>query len=226
MIDAVPDRKPLGATVGTVDEVSDAVDMRLDTEMILPVVHDCDEVYDLVRLCASGEHSAWSALFGRFHSRLQTRIRMFLRQQGQDQSLVDDIAGQVWLVLLQQNGRLLRQYQPHRSFLAFLGSIARYEALMRFRTDRRRRGRESGNHRASANGLVTMPDHSRMEFSEFLALLTPREREYVESELVRGNGHCNGSGGRKDKGDLSISRANHWQLRHRIRRKLRQYLER
>ncbi len=199
------------------------MDYRAELGAVLDLDGEREVVNDLVRRCTGGEHAAWSALFTRFQARLKTRVRVFLRGQGGDSSLVDEIAAQVWLVLLQRDARLLRQYQPDRSFLAFLASIARYETLVRFRSERRRRGRENGERRASINGGVILPEYSRVELEEFLASLTPRERDYLERELISAAAH--GNGGAQPGEDLSLTRANHWQLRHRIRRKLRQYLE-
>jgi DNA-directed RNA polymerase specialized sigma24 family protein len=92
----------------------------------------------------------------------------------------------------------------------FLAAIARSEAASLLRSERRRRRREKIASRSEAT--FTSADQTSAPLLELHDILTPREREFVDSCLAA------------DDSKMEISDANRWQLRHRVREKLERLL--
>ena len=143
-------------------------------------------------------------------------IRILLGQNAVRQDLVDEIAAKVWFAVIDREGQLLARFDAERAcrLSTFLAGLARNEISRHFRAERRRNIREtqvcrhrermaSDSHWESISGLSTA-------VKEFLATLTPSEREYCEEHLLA-------VGNVLPKG---YSDANRWQLNHRVRVKL------
>ena len=97
----------------------------------------------------------------------------------------------------------------------YLGAIARFEVLRHQRSEFRRKKREQETLEVrSADRDDTTLREMTLDVNEFLPQLTPREKEFFDHVLTGNNGH-----------HLRISAPNAWQLKHRIRKKLLEFLE-
>ncbi len=176
----------------------------------------------LVDRCLAGDDEAWQKLFERFHPRLQKAIRFFLGPDGVDPHRVDEIAGQVWYVLLRRGGCVLDRYCPDQGTPLgdFLVGVAKLEVLHHLRTERRRRSLEA----ATARIRAIHPDLTAHELpvllKEFLRALTASERRFIHRETSGVNGH-NGHNGHKTTLTPMSTRTR--QRRRRIQRKLRSF---
>jgi len=171
----------------------------------------------LVVQCISGNVTAWSTLYEKCHHWLLDSIRTFLGRAGNDSNLVDEIAARTWYRLVKNDFELLARFDVKYgcrlgTFLAFL---AKNEARLLFRSERRRRAREQTASRPEIqksvpNGMAAISDE------EFIATLSPAERAFFFEVLFAPNNH---------KNESRYSDGNRWQLRYRIRRKLQQFLD-
>jgi hypothetical protein len=84
-------------------------------------------------------------------------------------------------------------------------------ALGYLRTERRRRDREWRGYRRPES---VVDDALGPALQDFTLTLTPREREYLEGVLLLD----------EPAAPMTLSRANRWQLEHRIRVRLRAFL--
>ncbi len=172
---------------------------------------------NLVERCRDGDESAWAEIHGQCQTYVLRQIRYMLRDRGRDANLVEEIAARVWFGLISHDGHLLHRFQPHdgKGLEKYLAAMARYEVLRHLRGEFRRKRREHET-RVMRTGdrddrLLT---EMTMDVNEFLPQLTPREREFFHHVLLGNNGH-----------HLRISAPNAWQLKHRIRKKLLEFLE-
>lgn len=170
----------------------------------------------LVDHCLSGDATAWSQLYDRFHASLLASIRAFLGRAGQDAHLVDEISARVWYALVRNEFELLAKFDPARGcrLSTFLSVLGKSEARLLLRSERRRKTREC----VASRPEIEHPDGlgAGLADDEFLATLSPRERAFYLDILVSTG---------DPSGDLAYSRQNQWQLRHRVRKKLEQFLE-
>jgi hypothetical protein len=166
----------------------------------------------LVERCVSGEPTAWSQIYERFHGSLIASIRAFLGRAGQDIHLVDEISARVWYSLVRNGFELLAKFDITRGcrLSTFLSVLAKTEARMLLRSERRRKTRERVASRNECEGS----GGQGLSNEEFINMLSPAEREFYLDVLVAGSTDSE-----------RYSRQNHWQLRHRVRRKLETYLE-
>ncbi len=177
---------------------------------------DTDE-QALVDRCRSGDEAAWTEIHERCHEYLIKQIRYTLGVRGRDRNLVEEIAARVWFGLVADDGRLLNRFQPNKGngLEKYLAAIARYEVLRHQRSEFRRRKREKETQTMrSANRDDRALREMALDVNDFLPQLTPREREFFHHVLMGNNDH-----------NLEISAPNAWQLRHRIRKKLVEFLE-
>jgi hypothetical protein len=151
-------------------------------------------------------------LFHLYHPRLVSIIKVLMRGEGAAEQ-AEEIAAAVWSSLCgEAYGRLREHDERGGPLLVYLAGMARNEIWKRRRSERNRHSRERMAARTEANW-----DHSerRLVMQEFLATLTPREREFFLSNLL-------------DPSDSGIqsaaSTANGWKLRSRILKKLRKHL--
>jgi DNA-directed RNA polymerase specialized sigma24 family protein len=169
----------------------------------------------LVDRCLSGDSRAWEELYLQFHDRLLISIRVMLGGGRADPNLVDEIAARVWYAVVADGAQLLARFQPQRGcrLSTFLAAIARAQAVAVFRSEKRRRGRELMASRAECQSPEESLETMLAELDDFLATLTPREREFCGQVLLE----------LTDTTEQAYSSANAWQLRSRIRVKLRRF---
>lgn len=165
----------------------------------------------LVAGCLRGEDTAWETMFDVYHPKLVSIINAILHgESGAEEA--EEIAAVVWSSLCSEAFTRLREYDPHTGrLLGYLASIARREIWRERRSNRHRHFRESKAARAEA----TVDELGRrLDIQEFLATLTPREKEFFLSDLVRQSAHSVPSG---------LSPTREWQLRSRIMKKFRMH---
>jgi DNA-directed RNA polymerase specialized sigma24 family protein len=174
----------------------------------------------LVNRCIQGDVAAWEELYHQCHAPLCTTIRTRLGRLGADFQLVDEMASTVWYSLVEHDGRRLTKFNCRRgSILSFIRAIARTEISNYFRTERRRLKKELAgalkrNRRESAAHKESL---SAVLCAEFLASLTPRERDFCYEYLQVSPDDA------KILAETSYSSANIWQLTSRIYKKFRDY---
>jgi hypothetical protein len=170
----------------------------------------------LVDRCLAGEVAAWSTLYQQCHDALLKTIRLFLGQAGNDTNLVEEIAARTWYALVKDDGGLLGRFDSKYGcrLTTFLSFLAKNEARLLLRSERRIKIRE---HIASRREMEKPASLSLLAVSdeEFIATLSPAERSYCLNVLFVAN---------KNGSDSQYTQVNQWQLRHRIRRKLEQFL--
>ncbi len=172
---------------------------------------------DLVDRCRAGDEAAWAEMHAKCQQHVLRQIRFTLGDQGRDQNLVEEIAARVWFGLVADNGHLLGRFQPKKGngLEKYLGAIARFEVLRHQRSEYRRRRREQDRQSDRPdNRDDSMLREIALDVNSFLPQLTPREQEFFHHVLLGNNGH-----------HLQISAPNAWQLKHRIRKKLLEFLE-
>lgn len=170
----------------------------------------------LVDRCRAGDDAAWVEVHARCHSHLVRQIRYTLGDRARDQNLVDEIAARVWFGLVTDDGYLLERFEPGRGsgLSKYIAAIARFEVLRHQRGEFRRRQREQETQ--FARRAIHDDRHFAeitIDVQEFLPTLTPREKEFFYRVLLGNDGES-----------MKISATNAWQLRHRIRRKLLDFL--
>ena len=175
----------------------------------------------IVDRCLAGDKQAWERLYRTYHPRLRRAIQLLLGAEASDVHVIDEIAARVWYALLQNDGRLLGTYDADRQSAldSFLMGLARIEILRYTRAERRRHQHEmrSGRRRldeqrVSEWQLATMMD-------EFVSTLTPGQRDFMERFLTAPAGNKPDSPVEDLSGNCIRVR------RHRIRRKLNDFLE-
>jgi DNA-directed RNA polymerase specialized sigma24 family protein len=175
----------------------------------------------IVDRCLAGDKQAWEGLYRECHPRLRKAIQLLLGAEAADVHIIDEIAARVWYALLRDDGRLLGTYDADRESTldSFLMGLARIEILRYTRAERRRHQHEmlSGRRRleeqrVSEWQLATMMD-------EFVSTLTPGQREFMDRFLTAPA---------EDEPDPALKELSGICVRvrrHRIRRKLNDFLE-
>jgi DNA-directed RNA polymerase specialized sigma24 family protein len=173
---------------------------------------------ELIDQCIAGEPSAWSRMYHRFHDKLLASIRAFLGRAGGDMHLIDEIAARVWYAVIRNNFEVLSRFDTRRGcrLSTFLSVVAKTEARLLLRSERRRKLREqvaSKPEVAPAKG-----DHlpQLLDDGEFVRTLSPAERVFYLDVLMASS---------EEAPEAAYSQQNLWQLRHRIRKKLERFLE-
>jgi len=171
----------------------------------------------LVDRCVAGEVAAWSALYHKFHDSLLIGIRAFLGRVGQDANLIDEIAARVWYALVKNNSELLGKFDVRRGcrFSTFLSLVAKSEARLLLRSEKRRRRRELVVSKLEADRSTGHESVVWLSDEEFVMTLSPAERAFYFDVLMVGQTNGNSS---------DYSEQNRWQLRHRIRKKLERFI--
>lgn len=172
----------------------------------------------LVDSCLAGETGAWSLLYRRFHDTLVASIRSFLGRSSSDSSLVDEIAARVWYALVRNDFELLSRFDVRRGcrLSTFLSVLAKTEARLLLRSERRRRVREQAVSRNESAVKNTDAATQSLSEAEFVATLSPAERAFYEDVLK--------AAVTDPESASRYSQQNTWQLRHRVRRKLERFL--
>ena len=171
----------------------------------------------LIDQCLSGEPQAWSALYRHCHDGLLGSIRAFLGRNASDASLVDEIAARVWYALVRDDFELLARYDVNRGcrLTTFLSVLAKTEARLLLRSERRRRIREHAVSRQESGRPVTSQSSETISEEEFVATLSPAERSFYDDVL---KASCDAQEA------VNYSPQNTWQLRHRVKKKLERFL--
>jgi hypothetical protein len=169
---------------------------------------------NLVDRCLLGEVSAWSSIYRQCHNALLQAVRAFLGRAGFDTNLVEEIAARTWYAVVRDDFQLLNRFDvKYRCRLTtFLSMLAKNEARLLLRSERRRKAREQ---------VVSRPEQEKLKIGllseeDFIATLSPVEKAFCQDVLFANV---------EAVAPAAYTRVNHWQLRHRIRRKLDSYLE-
>jgi hypothetical protein len=172
----------------------------------------------LVEDCLAQKPTAWTRIYQACHQPLLTAIRLFLEEAAADRNLVDEIAARVWYAVVRNEGELLSRFDITRGcrLTTFLSVLAKSEARQYFRAESRRRLRERAASRPEVEAhprCLSMPFASE---EDFLRTLTSSERDYYKTVLISSSPEQTGQ-------EYSIQ--NGWQLRHRVKKKLDQFLD-
>ncbi|MHB1035994.1 MAG: RNA polymerase sigma factor [Pirellulales bacterium] len=172
----------------------------------------------LVDQCLTGDEAAWEQVFRQCQPPLLTSIRGLLGRDSGRMDLVEEIAARVWCSLLDGGTDLMDRYDVGRGcrLTTFLASLAQNEILRYLRSEHRRRFREFSANRITDRGEGVPHLQTETTLGEFLSTLSPREREFCERFLLAAPEESDASG---------YSTSNIWQLRHRVRSKLREYFQ-
>jgi DNA-directed RNA polymerase specialized sigma24 family protein len=173
-------------------------------------ISPCEEE-QLIARCLRGENTAWETMFECYHPQLVLVIRAMLHGEGAIEQ-AEEIAAAVWSSLCSAAYARLRQYDPRAGrLLGYLASMARREISKGRRSKRTRYSREC---MVARNEEFSDEPVHRILIQEFLATLTPQEREFCLSDLLQQSKHTVQSG---------LTSANEWQLRSRVLKKFRTY---
>jgi hypothetical protein len=218
--------------VDSLDSCADATSTDVEVlkaEVIEAVAVDLDETAPsaldpsgaqadraLVDRCLLGDVVAWEDLYQQCHDPLCASIAALLGNGFHDPNLVDDIAARVWYALVKNDGDLLDRFDPCRDLRlgVFFRGLARVELMQYFRAEHRRVQREL---KAGKQPRVTATLNEwqvGVLLREFKTTLTPGEKRFMDEYLLSLPPDEN------DPGPESLSDANIWQRRHRIREKL------
>jgi DNA-directed RNA polymerase specialized sigma24 family protein len=171
----------------------------------------------LVERCLAGDDDAWEQVYRQCHPRLLGFIDGMLRRRGAPADLRDDLAARVWHLVLADDGARLARFRADRGcrLSTFLSAIASKEILRHLRSEVRQRHRDGQSVRPAAEPDQASPWSVWAQLREFMGTLSPRERAYCEDCLLA-----------EPSSDAAaqFSDTNAWQLRHRVRRKLQNYL--
>jgi DNA-directed RNA polymerase specialized sigma24 family protein len=191
----------------------------------------------LIDRAVAGETAAWEELYQQCHRPLMTAIRSMLRNKAVDVNLVDELAARVWYAVVRDQGELLKRFDPARGcrLTTYLTTLAKDEASRLFRSERRRRRREAAScdNPALTDATASKAGHTSVTIAEFEATLTPSEKKFYDEIVAKPNSanlqpspaSSNGNGANGNGTAVSRSQANHWQLSHRVRRKLERFLD-
>jgi hypothetical protein len=174
---------------------------------------------NLVERCLAGEVRAWEELYHQYHAPLCVAVKSLMGLGYCDPNLIDEIAARVWYALVRNDGQLLDRFDPSLDLRlgAFLRGLARVEIMQHFRSERRRRVRET------QVGQKPLHDSSLSDWQidamldEFASTLTPGEQRFMEEYLLSLPQEDS------DPDQPTLSDANIWQRCHRIRTKLRTF---
>jgi hypothetical protein len=173
---------------------------------------------ELVDRCMAGEPNAWSLMYERFHASLMSSIRAFLGRAGHDFHTIEEIAARVWYALIRNDFELLSKFDAARNcrLSTFLSMLAKTEARLLIRSERRRKTREQAASKTEHDGHKPRQTGEVLSEQEFLSTLTPAERTFYADVLI---------GTDDAEAHAQYTQHNLWQLRHRVRKKLERFLE-
>jgi DNA-directed RNA polymerase specialized sigma24 family protein len=175
----------------------------------------------LVDRCVAGDAEAWEDLYERFHDLLLVSIKLMFGPRDWDPNLIEEVAARVWYAVVSNDAQLLDQFDPARGcrLTTFLATIAKSEASVYFRSERRRRVRERIASRPDEELDQGNGDWTLAELREFVTQLTPKENAFLKEFLLTPSGQNGLNGHEHDCSD-----ANRWKLASRVRKKLLEYL--
>lgn len=176
----------------------------------------------LVERCIRGEVAGWEELYRKCHDPLCVTIRIRLGRLGSDAQLVDELAARVWYRLIDNDGKQLAKYLFRRmSILSYIRLQARWIISEYFRSERRRMKNElTSLVRKNRKESVAHAESLPLLVTEFLSILTPRERSFCFEYL-----QISPEDGRVDF-VLPYSPENIWQLTRRVYKKFTSFFYR
>lgn len=149
----------------------------------------------LVRALLEGELGAWDLFVERYAGLVGAIVRRILRGRGLKaaQSDVDDLVENVFVALLERDGRLLRRYDPQHKLVTYLGVIARTQCHRWLRARRAKADLPDemwGESLADSAALPAPVDLARAEaldaVRDGLTELTDREQELLKAFYFEG----------------------------------------
>lgn len=172
----------------------------------------------LIARCLKGEEAAWKEFYDTHTPDFRRLVRYFLAKDRRTADTVDEIVARVWYALLRDDARLLHRCLDcqRKCPRCFLAGVVRMEVrkYVRSEMDRARHGERFAQ---CCRGCGASPP-SNLEvaalLNEFATTLNAKELDFLESYLL---GHPGGG--------CRLSDANVWQRRHRLRVKLKQFLQ-
>ncbi len=176
--------------------------------------------YELAQRCAYGEVAAWEELYHQYHDRLLASIQTLLTVHQADPSLAEEIAARVWYALVENDGKLLLNYNPKRgaSLMTYMRVLAKDLLRRHYRSERRRQDRERAVMSSRPSSHSQELDHSANTLDEFLGTLTVSERAFYDECLV--------SSGAANASSLECSASTIWQRTHRLYKRMLGFLSR
>jgi len=171
--------------------------------------------------CLAGDVAAWEEFYDQCHDSLLVSIDIMLGPHKSDPNLIDELAARAWYAVVANDGELLEQYDSTRGarLITFLRAVAKGLIGRYFRTERRRRQRERIARRGRPHYHAPELDRTSTAMDEFLESLTPYERGFCGDYLLSDSP----DGG--DSGEEILGNSASWQVSHRIRQKLLEFLD-
>lgn len=154
-----------------------------------------DDDAALVRALLESEIGAWDTFVERYAGLVAAVVRRILRGRGirSANSDVDDIVENVFVALLERDGRLLRRYDPTHKLATYLGVIARTQChrWLRARKARVELPDEMWGESLADSGAIPAPvglarNEALDAVREGLAGLTEREQELLKAFYFEG----------------------------------------
>ena len=181
----------------------------------------------LIDRCLSGDAGAWDQLYDDHHRPLLSSVRVLLGGGKSDRNLIEEIASRVWYAVIQNDSRLLVQYDVRRNarLITFLRTVAKTEVSRHFRRENRRLIREQIS--LSEKPMYQIPDDAQAaaELREFLSTLTPTERNFYDHHLAERQSDDEDIDHEPQAIDTKPLSSNARTLRHRIREKLIKFMD-
>jgi len=173
----------------------------------------------LVDRCRAGDVLAWEQIYRQCHGPLLVAIKVYLGHHAASEELAEEIAARVWCSLIDDRGALLDRFDFRRGcrLTTFLAALAKKDVLRYLRGERRRQLREASTlrkPRTAGSAFRPVEMDLDMALAEFMATLSLRERQFCQQYLLA----------RSDDASLKYTCSNRWQLQHRVKRKLRVFL--
>ena len=149
----------------------------------------------LVRALLEGEVGAWDLFVERYASLVTAVVRKILRGRGLKgaASDVDDVTENVFVALLERDGRLLRRYDPAHKLATYVAVIARTQChrWLRARKAKTNLADEAWGESLADSGALAVPaglarTEALAAVRESLAELTPREQELLKAFYFEG----------------------------------------
>jgi RNA polymerase sigma-70 factor (ECF subfamily) len=138
-----------------------------------------------------GDRRAGRRFFNRFNSTIEMSVRRVLRRSSRRLSEEDvrDAVSDVWLMLLEDDKRPLRRFDPEREIrvATWIGLVARNRTIDRLRGANQRRETSSDDHALTEAACPrplpceALEEHQRRELvAHALGLLRPQDRAFLE----------------------------------------------
>jgi len=176
----------------------------------------------LLGRCLAGDQTAWEEFFADLTPDLVRLVRYFLGRQSSDDQLVEELVARVWYVIVDNDSRILRRYDPDwsNSIGKYLAGVVCRVVRGYLRAEHSRRNRQWP--RGCRSGLAYRPSgfDVGLLLNEFAETLNAKEMAFLEDYLLThpSAGHHPTSIGR-------LSAANVRQRCRRLRLKLEEFLD-